>query len=70
MAKDGLPLQELDIPRRGFYLWLSKQREPLWQRAVTAYTAYEDILELLEKVLVPAQKALVNARPNLIKSRF
>ena len=24
VAKDGLPLQKLDIPRRGFYLWLLK----------------------------------------------
>ena len=54
VAKDGLPLHELDIPRRGFYLWLSKQREPLRRRAAAAHTAYEGVLEPSEEASVPA----------------
>ena len=29
VAKEGSPLHKLDIPRRGFYLWLLNQTEPL-----------------------------------------
>ena len=45
IANNNTPLYKLNIPRRGFYLWLLNQRELLQRKAATAYTTHEGALE-------------------------
>ena len=53
VAKNGSPLHKLDIPRRGFYLWLSNREEPLRRRAAAVHTAQEGAPESPERISTP-----------------
>lgn len=63
IGKDGAAIHELNIPRRGFYLWLADQKEPLRPRAAAAHTLHEETSE-------PSKVPPANTDPNLIKSRL